>query len=207
MKSKLILFQILHVLTICKAFFSYPGFRISSRSEYSELYSREPPLKQIQIRYSCDDIDSDEISELLLEIGTLSVSVEVESMRPNVLNDEKNWSDLQRQKSWATALLRANFPKSYDDQELINIIKESFPDATLTFNTAEVEDKDWVSHVQSTWNPQVVGDLTIRFPWHNPADTKTPKELVLEGGAAFGTGNCHSSIFDCLNLLLETILS
>ena len=52
-------------------------------------------LKQVQIRYDCEEIDSDEISELLLEIGTLSVSCEVTSMKEGFLNEESNWHDSQ----------------------------------------------------------------------------------------------------------------
>ena len=40
------------------------------------------PLRQLQLRYSCDDVDNEELSELLFECGVLSVSVEGESERP-----------------------------------------------------------------------------------------------------------------------------
>jgi len=35
------------------------------------------PLKQLSIQFDCNSIDSDEISEILFELGVLSVSVEV----------------------------------------------------------------------------------------------------------------------------------
>jgi hypothetical protein len=34
----------------------------------------------------------------------------------------------------------------------------------------------------------VIGDLTVKFPWHSQEVVKTPHLLTLEGGAAFGTG-------------------
>jgi hypothetical protein len=34
----------------------------------------------------------------------------------------------------------------------------------------------------------VIGDLTVKFPWHSQEVLKTPHLLTLEGGAAFGTG-------------------
>ena len=68
-----------------------------------------------------------------------------------------------------------------------------------------VEDKDWIQHVQSTWKPQIIGDLTILFPWHNAGLSKTSKKLVLEGGAAFGTGDHPTTRLCCR--WLEKILS
>ena len=89
------------------------------------------PMKQVQITYSCKDIDSDEISELLLEIGTLSVSVEGLGLKEGFLNEEKNWKDIQSKKSWKHALLRANFPSTYDETDLIALVHQSFPDVNM----------------------------------------------------------------------------
>ena len=109
--------------------------------------SREGMLNQLQVRFACDEVDADEISELLLEVGTLSVSVEVEAMK-DVLNDEAKWSDLQKQKSWDRALLRCNFPQSFDHKEIVSVIRDSFPKVNFDFNIEEIENKDWISHVQ-----------------------------------------------------------
>lgn len=159
------------------------------------------PLKQLQIRFNCDDVDSDDISELLFEVGTLSVSVEVESEK-DILNDQSKWADLIKTKSWDTALLRANFPSSFNSEGLTDILEVAFPDVKFEFVVVDVEDKDWVSDVQKTWLPQVIGNLTIRFPWHikeeSSEDTdNNQKELVLEGGAAFGTGDHPTTRLCC----------
>ena len=140
------------------------SFRLSSRtipgrtsSLFGSIADEKNPnvLKQLQIKFCCDEIDSDDLSEFLFELGTLSVSVEVESEKLNVLNDEKNWADLGKQKSWQTAMLRANFPRSFDENTLKSIVIETFPDVNFEFNTVGVEDIDWVSHVQESWEPQV----------------------------------------------------
>jgi ribosomal protein L11 methyltransferase len=159
------------------------------------------PLKQLQIRFNCDDVDSDDISELLFEVGTLSVSVEVESEK-DILNDQSKWVDLIKTKSWDTALLRANFPSSFNSEGLTDILEVAFPDVKFEFVVVDVEDKDWVSDVQKTWLPQIIGNLTIRFPWHikeertEDAD-ENKKNLVLEGGAAFGTGDHPTTRLCC----------
>lgn len=158
------------------------------------------PLKQLQIRFRCDDVDSDDISELLFEVGTLSVSVEVETEK-DVLNDQSKWVDLIKTKSWDTALLRANFPSTFNSEGLTDILVVAFPDVKFEFVVVDVENKDWVSDVQKTWLPQVIGNLTIRFPWHVRGETSDidiyQKELVLEGGAAFGTGDHPTTRLCC----------
>ena len=167
------------------------------------------PLKQLQIRFNCDDVDSDDISELLFEVGTLSVSVEVESEK-DILNDQSKWVDLIKTKSWDTALLRANFPSSFNAEGLTDILAVAFPDVAFEFVVVDVEDKDWVSDIQKTWLPQVIGNLTVRFPWHLKDVDSLDKsdegqlELVLEGGAAFGTGD-HPTTRLCCRWLEQTI--
>ena len=164
----------------------------SSSIENAIMNTARAPLKQLQIRFNCDDVDSDDLSELLFEVGTLSVSVEVESEK-DIINDQSKWADLIRTKSWDTALLRANFPASYNSEGLTDILEVAFPDVDFEFVVVDIEDKDWVSDVQKTWLPQVIGNLIVRFPWHvkevSPFSVdENQKELVLEGGAAFGTG-------------------
>lgn len=165
------------------------------------------PLKQLQIRFNCDEVDSDDISELLFEVGTLSVSVEVESEK-DILDDRSKWVDLIKTKSWDTALLRANFPSSFNSEGLTDILEVAFPDVKFEFVVVDVENKDWVSDVQKTWLPQVIGDLTIRFPWHVVDESievgENQKQLVLEGGAAFGTGD-HPTTRLCCRWLEQEI--
>jgi ribosomal protein L11 methyltransferase len=51
----------------------------------------------------------------------------------------------------------------------------------------------------------VIGDdLTVRFPWHDASLIKTSKELVLEGGAAFGTGD-HPTTRLCCRWLQDVL--
>lgn len=161
------------------------------------------PLKQLQLKFNCDAVDSDQLSELLFEVGTLSVSVEVQSEK-DVLNDESRWIELVKTKSWQTALLRANFPSSFNAEGLMDILAVTFPDVQFDYTIVDVENKDWVADVQKTWLPQRIGNLTVRFPWHNeemlPEEIMgdaNHKHLVLEGGAAFGTGDHPTTRLCC----------
>lgn len=154
-------------------------------------------LKQLQIRFDCEEVDAEQISEVLFEAGVSSVSVEVEQVVDDVYTNEKKWSDLQRSKSWRTAFLRANIPSSFDHQALIELLQTVFAGDVVEVSIVEVENKDWVKSVQLDWKPQVIGDLTVKFPWHLNVSSDTPYELILQGGAAFGTGDHPTTRLCC----------
>jgi ribosomal protein L11 methyltransferase len=160
-------------------------------------------LQQLSLKYDCDEIDSDTISEYLFELGSLSVSCEVNEEKKFYL-EERKWSDIQKTKNWQIATLKANFPLSFDLTSLIDVIQMTFPDIQFIFQRGFVEDRDWILHVQSSWEPMIVGDLKISFPWHDdtpiapaPGQRSINHKLTLEGGAAFGTGD-HPTTRLCL---------
>ena len=189
--------------------FGYPFGPLHSGNDYApeESFPVEEggaPLQQMKLTFDCTAVDPDLISELMFECGVNSVSVEVQSEKEGVMNDEANWWDLQKTKNWKTALLRANFPLSFDQDGLKDVLKASYPDIPFFFEIVDVENKDWVSFVQKDWKPTVINDLTIRFPWHNAEASKTKLELILEGGAAFGTGD-HETTRLCCKWLSQSI--
>jgi len=177
------------------------GFDIYSQTrkhcQYQEASFEDTPLKQLCLRFNCDEVDPEDVSELLFELGVLSVSVEVESEKSYVLNDEQNWRELGKQRSWATALLRANFPASFNSVILEKILQETFSNVKLEPEVENLKEIDWLTKVQLEWSPQVINDLTIRFPWHIDAPMETPHQLLLEGGAAFGTGDHPTTRLCC----------
>eukprot|EP01038_Epipyxis_sp_PR26KG_P008645 gene8645-11685_t len=219
MNDQFILFLILLVFITAESFHSFgritsckvlsKGTQIQSSTTTNLI---NPPLKQLTIRFNCDEIDSDEISELLFEVGTLSVSVEVESERPGILNDESKWGDLVKTNSWANAILRANFPSTFDSDGLVNILQSSYPDQNLNIQINDLQQIDWVSHVQQSWKPQKMSNLIVSFPWHQTSDYENDDDynnhnnlhLILEGGAAFGTGD-HPTTRLCCNWLSQSI--
>lgn len=72
--------------------------------------------------------------------------------------------------------------------------------ALVEITTAEVPD-DWDRRWREFHRPLVLeGRLTVRPPWEPPA--KTPIDLVIDPGQAFGTG-AHATTRLCLELLLE----
>lgn len=170
--------------------------RIDTEAENDNLPATKP-LKQLQFLFDCDSIDSDTISEFLFEMGSLSVSCEVATERETQLDDDTLWADLVKTRNWQSSLLRANFPCTFNLDGLVNILSATFPENSFEYRFVDVEDIDWVLHVQSTWKPIVIGDVTIRFPWHEENLISTQKQILLEGGAAFGTGDHPTTRLCC----------
>lgn len=90
----------------------------------------------------------------------------------------------------------------------MEIVQDYFPDLPK-YTVEQVENKDWVLHVQQSWKPIVLPPFVLRFPWHTDElvqealeradiiNTNTV-ELKLQGGIAFGTGE-HPTTQLCLN--------
>lgn len=149
------------------------------------------------MRIDCNDVSPDDFTDMLFELGVSSVSIEIESEK-DVLNDEKTWDQLGKASSWNTALVRVHIPSTFDSSELLNIVESSGMPFELQTIEGIDESKDWVSEVQKAWKPeQVTSDLSIRFPWHEKEDVLTPNMLVLEAGAAFGTGGHQTTRLCC----------
>ena len=113
---------------------------LQSRCSLTEEQEEYSPLKQLTLQYNCTEINGEELSELMFEMGVLSVSIEVLTEKAEILNDERRWSDLGKQKSWATALLRANFPASFDAKHLLNILSDTYPGIQMEISLDNVED-------------------------------------------------------------------
>lgn len=172
--------------------------------DFPDLLSEDSALYQLTVRFNCDEIDPEEISELVHELGTSSVSIEVDTEKTDVLNDEKKWSDLVKIQSWATSILKATIPGSFDRDALVAMLKDMYGDLLLDISVESMQPKDWVTHVQEMWQPQPVGESVICFPWHDMDALRiqypNKQPLVLEGGVAFGTGD-HPTTRLCMQWL------
>ncbi len=175
----------------------------SRRTNFALAASVASPLNQVLMRIDCNRVSPDEFTDLLFELGVSSVSIEMETEK-DVLNEERTWSQLGKAASWNTALVKAHIPNTFDSEGLLEVIRGSGMPFTLE-DISGVVDKDWLSEVQKNWKPeQVTSDLSIRFPWHDDTDVKTPHHLTLEAGAAFGTGG-HQTTRLCCKWLEEEL--
>ena len=135
---------------------------------------------------------------------------------------------------WRRCDVTAHFPASFDLRGVVDMVRESgfeIPEDQELISVGDVPDRDWVIHVQSSWEPIAVSGFVLRFPWHTDEDVaKTaaaaaadgvsrggedegvggdpppaPVEIRLEGGVAFGTGE-HPTTRLCLGFLRDAVL-
>ncbi|PXF49975.1 Ribosomal protein L11 methyltransferase [Gracilariopsis chorda] len=171
------------------------------------------PLQRIQVIVH-SSTETAFISDVLFELGALSVSVEdnfrgrdnecpIYGEPPQVGtlgNDSPN--------VWQNAKISALYPIGYDVEQLTMFIGTKFgliQSPTFSLQTDVFDEKDpdtWVREVQESFVPIVVGNIRISYPWHNPDPSFT--NVQLEPGMAFGTGE-HSTTKLCLSWLQRTI--
>ena len=113
---------------------------------------------------------------------------------------------------WNKCNVVAHFAASIDLQQVAELVRTGLDLAVdVDYQVEEMPDRDWVRHVQQSWNPILVQGIVLRFPWHTQEDvdkvlaesnfnSDSGKDLVqlqLEGGVAFGTGE-HPTTQLCL---------
>jgi ribosomal protein L11 methyltransferase len=146
------------------------------------------------------------LSDALLELGALSVSVEDADAdtpdeqplfgEPGLTPDRTAW-----QRSRVIALLSPG-------QEPAVLLAAAANDIGLgeapSFDVREVEEQDWVRLTQSQFEPIPIGERIWVVPsWHDAPD---PDALVLEldPGLAFGTGS-HPTTRLCMEWLEQSV--
>ena len=174
--------------------------------------------------------EPDLLADFLMEMGAASVAVtdaDAGTDREQPLfcePDAKNtpWQDSLHWAApvWNSCNVTALFGDATDLPWVVEMVQEAFPDQFYHnlldhADISVVPHRDWVTHVQSSWKPIVVGKrFLLRFPWHSDEDVAmawaaqghndTAKddmiELFLQGGIAFGTGE-HPTTQLCLQWL------
>ncbi|MCA7972793.1 MULTISPECIES: 50S ribosomal protein L11 methyltransferase [Burkholderia] len=146
------------------------------------------------------------LSDALLELGALSVSVEDADAdtpdeqplfgEPGLVPDRTAW-----QRSRVVALLSADHEPAVLLAAAANEIGIA---ETPKFVVREVEEQDWVRLTQSQFEPIPIGERIWVVPsWHDAPD---PDALVLEldPGLAFGTGS-HPTTRLCMEWLEQSV--
>lgn len=144
---------------------------------------------------------ADEVSDFLLELGALSVSLEDAQAQtdqevalfgePGLEPDSAAWNEnvvvtLFRNQSEAEQIF-SELPEG-----LLNGQKPAFE---------TVAHKDWVRETQAQFEPIAITDTFYIVPtWHQPQNTNNRINLTLDPGLAFGTGS-HPTTALCLKWL------
>ena len=147
---------------------------------------------------------ADDLSDALLELGALSVSVEDrfgDTEQEQALYGEPGVPAPQG--AWAQSLLRVLFAdETRADAALAALLAVgALPDLQDVLQTT-VEEQDWVRLTQSQFQPVSIADALWIVPsWHTPPLTSAPV-IRLDPGLAFGTGT-HPTTRLCLDWLVR----
>lgn len=166
------------------------------------------------------------LCDFLMEIGAYSTSITdsdhgTEQEVPIFLEpDEDLWETAAivcgdhavGKNVWNKCDVSAHFADSADLQQIAELVGDTL-DIRLDYKVDEVPNRDWVIHVQQSWNPILVQGIVLRFPWHTDDDVRqtigekkedSVTELRLEGGVAFGTGE-HPTTQLCMRWIQNII--
>jgi len=176
----------------------------------------------VTVRLLCEEgtaLDPSIMSELLMDSGALSVTVQRGGSQPpgagqlpegdssiDVEYEERGHIDAEKMRGryWKSSDVVAMFPKDCNVKAVMEFLQDTLElERTPTYQVGSISASiDWMSKIQQEWPPIHIGNLTIRFPWHE-SDTDRGegdgvKTLVLEGGPAFGTGDHPTTRLCCL---------
>lgn len=157
----------------------------------------------IQAKLTLPFEQADEVSDLLMELGALAVSLEdanADSEDEQPLFGEPGMEP--ESAAWNLNNVVALFRNKAEGEQIFGEIPgELLGDAEILYT--EVPQEDWVRLTQSQFDPiPISARLWIVPSWHEPQDIDDRINLVLDPGLAFGTGS-HPTTALCLRWLSE----
>ena len=141
------------------------------------------------------DSETEELSELLTDIGELSVTYADSADQP-IFEPPPNETPL-----WKTVEVVALFDSSKEPQSLISKITQQYSELKITIE--ELEDQDWSRAWMDDFTPLQFGKKLWIVPSWLDAPDPTATNIVLDPGLAFGTGT-HATTALCLQWLAES---
>ncbi|NLZ11843.1 MAG: 50S ribosomal protein L11 methyltransferase [Alcaligenaceae bacterium] len=157
---------------------------------------------------NCPEAIAEALSDALLEVGMLSVSVEDADRDTDVEQPLFGEPGLEPEvHAWQHNRVVALLPDGVDPQQVLEEVKARLGiSAGLDdWSTREVPDADWVRLTQSQFGPIEVGERVWIVPsWHRDDPVVPDRDdiitLELDPGLAFGTGS-HPTTHLCLEWL------
>ncbi|KAL3941482.1 MAG: hypothetical protein SGBAC_004170 [Bacillariaceae sp.] len=179
-------------------------------------------LRSITFSELQEDQEPQLLCNFLMELGACSTAItdaDKGTCNEHAIFDEFDTGSMTRTAVtthvWNNCDVSATFPASTDLSWIMEIVSETFEDLPK-YSVKQVENKDWVLHVQQSWNPIVLPPFCLRFPWHEDelVEEKLKEsnvgmdaavQIELQGGIAFGTGE-HPTTQLCLNWVSKIII-
>lgn len=149
----------------------------------------------IQIKIDTDNQHADPLSDLLMDVGALSITYEDGKDTPIY---EPNLGDTPL---WGHTVLTALFEADYDLAPIVEMLKlQPYLGADFSHKIEQVEDKDWEREWMDNFHPIQFGKrLWICPSWREVPDPQAVN-VMLDPGLAFGTGT-HPTTALCLEWL------
>ena len=149
----------------------------------------------VQIRFPVEKPHVDEISDLLMELGSVSVTF--------TANDDEAIFELYPgdKKIWLISTCVGLFDASTDMQHIANVLKnQAMFEQGFHYKIEQVEDKDWEREWMDNFHPIKFGErLWVCPSWRDIPDPAACN-VILDPGLAFGTGT-HATTALCLEWL------
>lgn len=157
----------------------------------------------IQAKLTLPFEQADEVSDLLMELGALAVSLEdanADSEDEQPLFGEPGMEP--ESAAWNLNHVVALFRNKSEGEQIFGEIPgELLAEAEIDYT--EVPQEDWVRLTQSQFDPIAISSrLWIVPSWHEPQRLDDRINLILDPGLAFGTGS-HPTTALCLRWLSE----
>lgn len=152
---------------------------VPTRRQSTRRWGREGPEELVEVEFESEN--SELLSEALLELGARSVDAfDADAGTPS---EEPIFTD-ETTGLWPRAVVRAVVPKRVQES-FVSQVADVFDVSPRSVSPVDT-DKDWLRELERLRPPLTVGSLRILLPWH--PKTEDGEDLLIEGGAAFGTG-------------------
>lgn len=154
------------------------------------------------LKISTDDRNAEAISDALMELGSLSASIEdayAQTQQEQAIFGEPGDPPPG---VWQHSIVTAMLNEDADVLDLLEQLKQHTQLPSFTFTTEIIAEQDWVRATQAQFDPiRITDDLWIVPTWHT-APNANAINIVLDPGLAFGTGS-HPTTHLCLTWLAQ----
>ena len=147
---------------------------------------------------------ADKLSDIFIELGALSVSIEDQhtgtKLEQAIFNEPGMEADV-----WNASRLIALFADNTDINAIVTHATSAL-DYKFNYTTEIIADQDWVTLTQNQFTPIKIKDNFYIVPsWHNSPNSHAIN-ITLDPGLAFGTGS-HPTTFMCLEWIANNVNS
>ena len=152
------------------------------------------------LKIPADQATADRLSDALMELGALSVSIE--DAHAGTAAEQPIFGEPgMLQETWHDSLVSALFDPSTDVEDILRLASQAADLSVVPQHRIEaLAEQDWVRLTQAQFDPiQISPRLWIVPSWHAAPDPSAIV-LVLDPGLAFGTGS-HPTTRLCLQWL------